>query len=138
MRQGKYLFCLILILTIVSSCEIDPCDPMYKYYIANLSEDSVVCTYKMKNANNNTIELAKGETSILYRKNKTDTLMPSPYISPKVLFTEILFSSINGDTLLYISPVEDGMWMEFDTVVNVYDATGSKWLYEYSPENVTK
>ncbi|MCI7575718.1 MAG: hypothetical protein ACI3Z5_05350 [Paludibacteraceae bacterium] len=139
MKHYRYIFSLLFILTTFYSCEIDPTGPShYKYYVANLSNDSVVCSYHIENEGwrddyYNTIALSKGEISILYRKNETDTVMPLPYAHPHSTFTDMLFSTTKGDTLLYISPVEDKLWTEIDTTF-VYGAIGSKWLYEYRPE----
>lgn len=136
MKPCRYIFNLVLILITFISCEIDPLGPPhYKYYVANLSEDSVVCSYHIHNEGwrddyYNTIALSKGEISIFYRKNETDTVMPLPYSDPHTAFTEILFSTTKGDTLLYINPVEDDLWIEIDTTY-IDCVKGSKWMYEY-------
>lgn len=131
--SGIRIILYLLICWVIMSCNgPDPQDPLNEFHIQNMTEDSVVCEYhcvSFRNAEANKISLASGEKKILYKANESDTLSASGL--PHYNFKDMLFTNIKGDTLLYINPIVDSIWVIYDTTFynNVYG--GRKWIYKF-------
>lgn len=104
------------------------------YYVENLSVDSIVCVYHViYNGNNidtisHTNEIAPQEISVLRHlsDSESDTIFIDTFF-PHWAFEDMLFLSIQGDTILYISPIVDSDWEEENKT-----KFGSKWIYKFN------
>ena len=95
----------------------DPCEPDFMYYILNKSNDSVVCHYRtfyMTAENINEVRIGSSEQKILHLDELNDTIGGSIY--PKAIFRDMLFTTTNGDTLLYINPIVDSDWIRYNYI----------------------
>lgn len=110
----------------------DPFDPMSEFHIQNMSEDSVVCVYHCRAltiSQPNEIRLASGEQKIIFGRNENDTLFASGL--PHFNFKDLLFVSTGGDTLLYLNPIVDSLWIQYDTTFYHNIDGGYKWIYKF-------
>ena len=135
----KPLVHLLLILSglvlLLNACIIEPpAEKRYKYYIQNVSEDSVLCLYHfryLKDMQNkkkfDTLLIPNNALCIMHWDNK-DTLLDIP--TPNSFLEDMLFVSMNGDTLVYVDSINNNDWCVFDTVQ--YCGVGNKWKYIYN------
>lgn len=132
MKYFRHTLCLLMIFFCSCINGPDPFDPLNEFHVQNMTDDSIVCQYHCVSksvSNANVIKLASGEQGILYRQEENDTLYNSGL--PHYNFVDMLFASMNGDTLLYMNPIIDSMWIQYDTTFyhNVYG--GHRWIYKF-------
>ena len=125
--------CLI-IMHLCTGCVGDPYDPSCKFYIQNMSDDTIFCQYhysEWDTCGMNQISLVKDETKILHYRNEQDTIQPSGSI-PSVTFEDMLFMNTTEDTLLYLNPMVDSIWIISDE--HFFDSEilfGNKLIYQF-------
>ena len=132
--MNKYIFTIlcISIICICTQCEIDPPFAMYKFYVQNMSNDTIVCQYNYSNYDTcgvNRISIAGNETKIIHYKNGQDTINYSGI--PSFTFKEMLFLGVQGDTLLYVNPMVDSLWIIEDTFADSETHWGYKLKYQF-------
>lgn len=123
--------CLI-IMYLCTGCVGDPCDPSYKFYIQNMSDDIIFCQYHYSEWDTcglNQISLVKNETKILHYRNKQDTIQPSGI--PSVTFEDMLFMNTIGDTILYLNPMVDSIWTIDGQFFDSNILFGNKLIYQF-------
>lgn len=133
MKCVRSLFLLSVLCAFSACIIIDPLEPLSEFHVQNMSEDSVICIYhccapELSNQQNE-IRLASGEQRIMYQEDKNDTLSLSGL--PHYNFRDMLFTSTNGDTLLYLSSIVDSLWLQYDTTFYKGVYGGHRWIYKF-------
>ncbi len=121
----------VFVCVLLASCNPPDFWTQDRFYVENLSADSVILVYHTIFRGNDidtithTNSMAPGERNILRCFSENDTVFIDVF-SPKRAVEDMLFLSTHNDTMLYVFPIVDSTWIE-----ESHTKLGSKWLYKY-------
>lgn len=133
MKSILHYGCFCLYCIFLTSCiTIDPIEGQTTFSIENTTEESVKVLYTY--IENTSSFAEKSDSAIIEPKttNMINLFMWNPDLTPSNLYKEIIFISLQNDTLYNMSIINNDEWILTDSIKDYgYQVGYYHWLYKF-------